>query len=198
MGCAGRRPAEHPPGARAAENFGKIKPRMSFSSQNFEHTTNVARGQRYGRERCHKIRIKGLRWQLYCNDGEQRLRRGCGDASRGCKGRRPVNGQHCSICSIGWLRFVLPIPRKSGGVGRPLRRALEWQTGLRALRHAAAAPRAKILSCVKKSQFGAPYYPLPSCRRRGSLHPRGKGRTRPPCVAISSPRNGLRRSKRVS
>ena len=35
---------------------------------------------------------------------------------------------------------VSPTPRKSGGVGRPLRRALGWPTGLRALRHAAAAP----------------------------------------------------------
>ena len=35
---------------------------------------------------------------------------------------------------------VSPIPRKSGGVGRLLRRALGWPTGLQALRHAAATP----------------------------------------------------------
>ena len=45
----------------------------------------------------------------------------------------------------------LPIPRKSGGVPK----------GLQALRHAAAAPtRQEFELRKKKSQFGAPYYPL--------------------------------------
>ena len=35
---------------------------------------------------------------------------------------------------------VSPAPPKNGGVGRPLRRALGWPTGLQALLHAAATP----------------------------------------------------------
>ena len=44
----------------------------------------------------------------------------------------------------------MPIPRKSGGVGRPLRRALGLPTGLRALRHAAAAPTRQEFELRKK------------------------------------------------
>ena len=52
-------------------------------------------------------------------------------------------------------------PRKSGGVGRPLPRALGWPTGLRALRHAAAAPTRQEFEFGKnKGEFGSPYYPL--------------------------------------
>ena len=46
---------------------------------------------------------------------------------------------------------VSPIPRKSGGVGRLLRRALGWPTGLQALRHAAAAPTRQEFELRKKN-----------------------------------------------
>ena len=68
-----------------------------------------------------------------------------------CKHERPVSRSWLVSCDDGapspdaqkqaqQARFH-PSPRKSGGVGRPLRRALGWPTGLRALRHAARSRR---------------------------------------------------------